>query len=141
MDQIVQAGPGQRIRRVPEDALDRRAVPEDDAVRPENRHQVRAVLHQRAEPILALAQRGLDLLAGLDVPRDDHAVSVRPQPQGGHADLNIDAAAVLVADRRLMVADDVPLRSGLSSRSARAARSSAMTSENSDGSTSSSSSE
>ena len=38
-------------------------------------------------------------------------MSLRPQPQRRHADLNIDAVAVLMTDHRLVVADDVPPRS------------------------------
>ena len=109
--EVVEAGAVQGVRRVAEDALDGRAVPEDDAVRPEDGHQVRAVLDERAEPILALAQGGLGLLAGADVAGDDDAVGVSTDAQRGDADLDVDAPAIVVEDRQLVV-DDAGAPSG-----------------------------
>ena len=105
VDQVEHTGPGEHIGRVTEHPFEGRAVPEDQAIWPEDRHHVGAVLHQGAEAILALAERRFDLLPGRDVAGNDDQVGVAADAERGQANLDVDTAPIMVEDRRFEVGD------------------------------------
>ncbi len=105
VNEVEQAGVIERVRRVAEDTFEGRAVPEDQAVCPDDRHDVGAVLDQRSEAVLTLAERNLDLLPRGDIAGDQHQVGVGAHPQDSQADFEVDSMTVLMLDRRFEVAD------------------------------------